>query len=120
MALDLSDVVNDSDMGDCFCILRSTGQYAAGGWTAQPPISIQAFGVIAIAEPDDLLQIPEADRVQGSLQVMTATPIYQTLASKSGTSDQIEWRGGTYRVQSVAPWKVNGFYSAIAVRMKGD
>lgn len=120
MPIDLSEVVNDSDLGQCFQILRTTGQPGLGGFQTSAPTAIQAFGIIEIADPEALRQVPEGDRVVGSLRVITATPIYETLAQNSAISDEIRWNGSRYRVQSVEPWKMNGFRSAILVRMKGD
>lgn len=120
MALDLSEVAGDPDLGDEFFILRSTGQFGQGGWQILNVARIFAFGVIAIAEPDALQMVPEGDRVTGALQVICPQQLYPTQESRSGTSDQIEWNGSKYRVQAPSPWKKNGFCSAILLRMKGD
>lgn len=118
MLVDLSDVANDVDIGDAVTITRTPGTYGAGGWVQGAPFPIPAYGPIGIAEDEALLQVPEADRVTGSLQFVTVTPIYKTMAGQ--TSDTIIWLGNVYRVISVAPWKHAGFYSAILVREKGD
>lgn len=104
----------------CFTILRTVGYFGPGGWqTSGPANKIQAWGVIGIAEPEALRQVPEGDRVAGAIQIVTTTPIYETLVKTSATSDHVMWQGDLYRVQSVERWKHFGFYSAILVRMTG-
>ncbi len=119
MAVDLSEVALDADLGTAVTIIRQTGSFAAGGWQVLSTQRIQAFGVIGIASPEALEMIPEGDRVAGSIEFVVNQPIYETLASNSGVSDKIEWNGNMYRVQAVAPWVLNGFYDAILVRMTG-
>lgn len=119
MAVDLTEVAMDIDLGGEVTIIRQTGAFAAGGWQVLSTQEIPAFGVIGIASPETLSMIPEGDRVSGAIEFVTAQPIYETLASTSGISDKIIWNGNTYRVQSVAPWPMNGFYDAILVRMTG-
>lgn len=120
MLIDFADIANDPDLGDEITIIRSDGSFGAGGWIPGQPSNIQACGVIGIADDEALAQVPEGDRVTGSLQLVTATPIFPTLANKSGTSDQILWLNNTYRVQASQPWKHAGFWSAILVRMSGE
>src|SRR5208282_5337590 len=104
MPIDLSEVACDTDLGDCFCITRTTGYFGPGGWIENPPCQIQAFGIIQIADDQALIQVPQGDRVTGSLEIITETPIYETLKSKSATSDKVYWNGDCYRVQKVGPW----------------
>lgn len=120
MPIDLSEVALDSDLGQCFEIIRTTGQFGLGGWQPQPPKTIRAFGIITIPSPEALHQVPEADRVIGMLQIILAQPIYETLAKNSATSDEIRWNASRYRVQAVEPWEMNGYWSAILTRMRGD
>ena len=117
--IDLSEIVNDPDLGQPFTITRTTGEFAAGGWQADAPTLIPAFGVITVASDEALQQVPEGDRVAGSMMVFTQTPIYQTLVNQSGISDTLVWRGNTYRVQAAGPWEDYGYYQAIIARMTG-
>ena len=107
-------------MAQCFQIIRQTGQFAAGGWQVTSMENIQAYGVIGIADDEALNQVPEGDRVRGSLAVYTDQPIYPTKASKGLIADQIEWDGSMYRVVSRAPWKHFGYWGAVIVRVTGD
>jgi hypothetical protein len=123
--IDLSDIVNDPDLGECVLIKRSTGgKFAAGGWQDET-VDVPAYGVINVADDEALAQVPEGDRVAGSLQFLTGQPVYQTQVDRGagndtpGVSDKVIWNGLEYRVQAVGPWQNRGFYSAILVRMRG-
>lgn len=119
--IDLSDIATDPDLGSCVTIIRTPGAFVAGGWQPSgPPTQIPAFGVVGIASPEALEQVPEGDRVTGSLEFVTDQPIYPTLANKSAISDKIQWLNNTYRVASTQPWRHAGFWSAILVRMSGE
>lgn len=120
MPFSLSELANDSDLGQPILILRTAGSFAAGGWQAGAIQQIPGFGVITIADDEALAQIPEGDRVSGSLQLISAQPIYETQAARAGISDKIQWNGNSYRVQSVGPWRDFGFYAAILARMTGE
>lgn len=120
MPLSLKEVAADPELGESFTILRQPGAFGPGGWVpTSGPIPINARGIITIADDRALEQVPEGDRVHGSIQIVTTTPMYTTLAVNSATSDQVLWFGNKYRVQSVGPWRRNGFYSVIMTRMTG-
>lgn len=120
MPLDLSEVVNDPDLGTDVKVLRSRGQFVLGGWE-EKTIPLPAYGVLVPADDKALKQVPEGDRVVGSIQFLTATQLYQTHGGQqAGLSDKVEWRGEVYRVQVCNPWIENGFYSAILVRIAGN
>lgn len=118
MPLDFSEIANDPDLGESVCITRTRGAFGAGGWVTQAVETIMLFGVLTIASDNALEQVPEGDRVKGSLQFITVGPIYET--RPGAISDKATWHGEKYRVQSVGPWVDNNFYSAIMVRMRGE
>jgi hypothetical protein len=127
MPLDLSDVALDSDLGESvgndnagLAILRTTGTFGAGGWIANAPQTIPAFGTLTIAGDKALRQFPEGDRVDGSILFVTTQPIHTTSENQSAISDKILWHGTLYRVQAVGPWSDNGFYAALLLRMPGQ
>jgi hypothetical protein len=117
--LDLAEVVNDPDLGGGPCIIRTTGYFGPGGWLTNPPKTICAGGVVSIADDRALRMVPEGDRVVGSLMYITTTQIFVTNAAGSQTSDQVQWNGDLYRVQSVGSWVQNGFYVAVLLRITG-
>ena len=126
MIVDLSEVASDPEIGDCFIVQRQSGLPGAGGWIANPPQIIQAYGIVTVATPKDLEMLPEGDRVRGSLHIIYGQQLYVThednlAGAHSGTSDQILWGGLLYRVQAVEPWgPMVGFWHAIAARMLGS
>lgn len=119
MPFSLSDIANDPDLGQEIVILRSNGFFGAGGWRDNVT-QIPEYGVVVVADDETLAQVPEGDRVAGSMQLIAPCPIYETKAVRSGLSDKIVWNGSTYRVQRVAPWKDFGYWAAILVRMEGE
>jgi len=117
----VSEVLNDPDLCQFVTLTRTFGQFGPGGWEAiQPPKTFTMYGCITIADSKALQQIPEGDRVIGSLQFDTVTPIYTTSEDLSLISDEITWQDKLYRVQAVAKWRDFGYYSAILVRMQGS
>ncbi len=120
----LSDMAFDPDLSEDLTIFRSSGKFAAGGWQntiTEIPVSV----TITVADAEALAMIPEGDRVAGSLQLVCAEPIYETLAEQgdsgnAGLSDEIRWNDSKYRVQNVQIWSHYGVWVAILVRMKGE
>jgi hypothetical protein len=129
MLIDLSEAVYDCEIGSCFVIFRQTGSFGSGGWVANAPKTINAFGIVTVATPKELEMVPEGDRVKGSLHIIYGQRLYTTWEANGpsvagqiggGTSDQIQWDGQLYRVQAVEPWgPMLGFWHAVAVRMRG-
>jgi hypothetical protein len=121
MPLDLSEVPNDPDLrvNEFVNIIRTSGMNGPGGWITNPPQTIPAVGIIAVAESRTLQQVPEGDRVTGAIQFITTTPIFGTNVAGKQTSDMILWNGSYYKVIPVEPYGHDGFYSAVLVRMKG-
>jgi hypothetical protein len=120
MPIDLSEVALDIDLAVPFCIIRNSGQRGPGGWIPGPTCQIQAFGIESLPSPHALEQIAEGDRVTGALQIITTTPMYQTLADRSATSDTVMYFGEMYKVVSVEPWRLNNYFSVILTRMAGE
>lgn len=120
MPLSLSEIVNDSELGQRFLIIRSSGTWGLGGWK-NTSANIPAFGIISVATDEALDMVPEGDRVRGSMLFISQTRIYESNAStnQEGVSDQIQWNGQTYRIVSVGPWSDNQFWYAVGVRMSG-
>ena len=122
MPLSLDEVAFDPEMGQCFSVQRQNngaGVYAAGGWIPGPIQTLTLYGIVTIASAKALEQVPEGDRVTGSVQVICNQPLYVTSEDREATSDIVVWNGDQYRVQSVAKWFMWGYFSAIVVRMKG-
>lgn len=113
------EIVNDPDMGaQNFTVLRFlNGAFTTDGFT-ETPTTIAMFGTIQPAAPENLRQVPEADRVEGMEAVWCTEQLYRT--NQSGTSDVIIWNSTQYRIISVDPWKDGGYWLAIAARLGGQ
>jgi hypothetical protein len=121
MLSNLLDVVSNPDIAECFTIQRNPGIFTQGGWQAQEPVTIQAFGVVSVASARQLEMVPEADRVHGARVFHSSTPMYVTSEDLGITSDILIWNGISYRVMSVGPYQNRGgYYEAVAVRMAGQ
>jgi len=115
--INVSEVITDPDFAQSFLVHRRTGKWVNGRWQ-ENMTDITLLGVITVADPKTLEQLPEGDRVIGLMCFYATVPIFTT--NEQGTSDQIEWRGERYRVKQVFPYGDYGYYKAVAERMAGD
>ncbi len=120
MPFDLSEVIEDSDLGEDFTIQRNPGFFGQGGWSATTPEIIQAFGPVTVATEEDIAMIPEADRVTEMRMFFSSCPMYVTNAAKNITSDILIWCNEQYRILRVARYGNHGYWCAIAARMAGN
>jgi hypothetical protein len=96
----------------------------SGGWvngefvenTAEELVGI--YGLVTIAQPRDLQQIPEGDRITGAIRVLTNVRLLQT--RDDGLGDIITWQGAQYKVSTVSHDIDYGFYRSICTRLEGD
>ncbi|NHN33540.1 hypothetical protein [Paenibacillus agricola] len=101
-----------------FTVFRITGETVGGRFTPFPEAEIKMQGTITVASPKDLEQVPEGDRVTGSMCFYSTQQIHVT--RPEGISDEIVWQGERYRVSAVVPWQDFGYFKAFGVRMAGD
>lgn len=118
--MDISEMVQDSDLGEPYQILRNTGKFAAGGWSADEPKPIDVFGIVSLARQDELQQLPEADRSTEARVFYSVTEMFVTSEDSSQLSDVLVWMGDQYRVTNVWNYVQRGFFKALAVRMAGN
>lgn len=104
-----------------YTVYRQSGAWVSGRWTAAPEEVLQLQGTVTPVDKNDLLQVPEGDRVTGMMCFYSEQPIYTTRAQPAGgTSDEIVWREDRYRIVSIGPWNDFGFCQAFGVRMVSD
>lgn len=105
-----------------FTVYRQSGEWVASRWVSADETIIQMSGTITAANPNDLDQVPEGDRIVGMMCFYSQQPIYTTRAEgdAGGTSDEIVWNGERYRISTVVPWGDFGYYKAIGVRMVSE
>jgi hypothetical protein len=121
----LADAINDPELAESFVLLRSTGTFGQGGYQVTVA-NVPSYGVIDNSPGDLLRELPEADRIEGSIGVHTEAVIYETQDdegdndNQSGVSDIILWHGVKWSVYHVWDRSNRGYYSALASRMRGN
>jgi hypothetical protein len=119
---DLSATIDDGVLSEPWVIERSTGQFQVGGWVTSV-INLPGYGVVSVASEQDLLMIPEGDRVTGSMIFHSTQRIYETQEDANGqqfVSDKMIWNYQTYRVMKVGTYPNRNYWRAIAVRIQGN
>lgn len=139
--INLSRVVAGNLLTESYTILRSTGYFAIGGFKTSST-EIPGFGVVSVATDQDLLMVPEGDRVTGSMVFHSQQRIFETQLDAppansgfsqggfgSGTmgggptqhvSDIILWNFQKYRILNVGPYPNRSYWRAIGARLSGQ
>ena len=101
-------------------VKRYAAKWTDGEYTRDEdnPIIFTVAAIVTVAQPKDLQQIPEGDRVQGAMKFSTNTELHVT--SGEALSDELIWRGARYKILTVTPDIDYGFYRAIGTRLDGD
>lgn len=122
IAIDPS-LLYDPDFSQQFTVTRRSGAWQLGVFV-ETPTTIAMTGVVVPASAQEIMQQPEGDRSTAMMKFISAQPIYvtRTAASEGGpaTSDEITWRGESYRVMNVQDYADYGYWEAFAVYMEGD
>lgn len=117
--INVGRIVNSRNFAQPYTVHRQSGSWVAGRWIPSPEIDLNFFGTIAVATQKELMQIPEGDRVTGTMMFFSEKQIFVTHSEEGaeGTSDEITWRDERYRINAVVPWVDFGYYLAFGVRM---
>jgi hypothetical protein len=131
---DLSAVVDDGVLSEPYTIERSTGVFQLGGWVTTA-INVPGYGVVSVATDQDLLMLPEGDRITGSMVFHSLQRIFETQIdggygqtaygqgnfgeTDQHVSDIMIWNYQRYRVLKVYPYPNRNYWKAIAVRLAG-
>jgi hypothetical protein len=120
--LNLADVAADPDFAQAFTVYRSQGTFQQGGFVScSSPLSF--YGSIQVPSDTELMQVPEGDRVQGMMLVITTQRMYETytegIGTTSGLSDKLKWRDQWWKVVKVRQDLDYGFFKAIISRQEG-
>lgn len=115
---DITSLLSDPALGaQRFTILRHPGSWVDGRFVSSTE-QIEARGNIQPASPFTLSQLPEGERANGLLVLRTATPIQMARDSEPyALSDEILWRGDTYKLVRLNPWADYGFYEGYLERL---
>jgi len=133
--INLTRVVAGNMLPEPYTVERSTGAFVAGGWQTTS-INVAGYGVVSVADKQDLQMVPEGDRVTGAMVFHSQQRIYETQqdggygqpeygaggfgVATQFVSDKIAWRGQLYRVLAVSPYPNRGYWRAVGVRMSGQ
>jgi hypothetical protein len=120
---DLSFVIDDGVLSESWVIVRSTGVFIQGGWVTTET-QVPGYGVVSVATPEDMDEIPEADRVTGMMVFHSQPRIYATQFDPADqvqrVADKMLWTFQLWRVLHVFPYPNRNYWKAFAVRMQGN
>jgi hypothetical protein len=114
--ISVQEVILDPDMiaPEPFTILRSTGQFALGGFETVT-VPIQLWGPVQQASNKEIQMLPEADRVGSIRAFWSRVPVYLTrgTAPAPGTHSEApagSVPGSTFTLSAAPPGDVGNFY----------
>lgn len=122
--INISDIVLDPDFAQPsgFIVTRTYGDWVSGTFTVTSTEELNYSGVI---EPSpntkDMMQVPEADRIQGIIVVWSTSPLNTSTLTNQYTdepsiTDEITWNGEQWKILQVRNFSDFGYYRAIATR----
>lgn len=112
---DVTEIVDDPDLGgQPFQIRRRTIQWQGGRTSAATEETINATGIIQPPSSETLQTFPEGERRNGMIQIHSRT--FMHLSDGEDVSDEVTWRGESYKVVRVDPWTDYGFCVAYAAK----
>lgn len=111
---DITALLSDIEVGARpFSILRRSGQWSGGRFQMiGSGERIDAVGNIQPAGQEALQFFPEGERREGQIVIYTTATIY--LTEGDAISDEVEWRGESYKIIRVDRWHDWGFNIAYA------
>lgn len=101
-------------------VKRYAAKWTNGEYTrdVDNPVVFDVAAIVTVAQPKDLKQLPEGDRMQGAMKFLTTTELHMT--NGESISDELVWRNARYKILTVTPNIDYGFYRAIGMRLDGD
>jgi len=127
--INVEELIYDEDFAQPYTVYRETCTWS-GGRPVTVENTLTYTGVITAATPEELIILPEADRISGATTFYSSSeyPLYTTRLSSTtntdsdgqdGTSDQLEWHGMRYKIVKVWAYVDYGYWKALATRMEG-
>lgn len=117
--INLSRVILSPRLSQKIIVHRVSGQWIRGEWVMGNREVITTRGIVTVANPKDLEQIPEGDRVTGAMRFLTLHRLYHTNSAEP-ISDFVIWREAKYRIIKISPDVDYGFFRSIGVRWEGE
>ncbi|TGE35878.1 hypothetical protein E4K67_22440 [Desulfosporosinus fructosivorans] len=120
--INVGRVVNSRNLAQPkpFIVWRKAGDWVEGRFV-QTENPIPMSGVVTAAGTEDIMQVPEGDRVSQIVVFHSTLPLYVTHddVEGKGTSDEIEWHGQRYRLFQGKDWSDFGYYRMVGTSMGG-
>lgn len=116
--LDVSEILVDPDLADRFTVKRRTEVIDDFGRASTTDETFEGvIGVVTSANPNDLMRLPEAQRMDRNFCIVTKFRLIGPAPGKQ--PDTILWYGSTLVVKDIQPYPQYGagFIQAIAGSM---
>lgn len=116
--INLARVIRSPMMSQVITIERQSGSWEAGEFVRDgTPEVLTMRGIVTVATPKDLSQVPEGDRRTGAMRVLTTERLYATgdMENRDNYSDSLIWRGERYKIYSVTQNADYGFFRSLAM-----
>lgn len=100
-------------------VTRRSGGWVKGEFVPTGKEELEGVhAIVTVAQPKDLVLIPEGDRVTGALKVLTHDRLLQT--RDDGLGDIVTYHGTRYKVSTVSDDSYYGFYRSVCTRLEDE
>jgi len=118
--INVSELMDDPDFAVNYKVIRSKGMWYMGRFKMAKQKILNFYGAVQLASPKDLEQLPEGDRIVGTMKFFCKTPneLYVTHEESEeyeGISDVVLYKRKKYKIIQVSEWNANGFCRAFGV-----
>ncbi len=119
--INVSKVTKSRKLSQEFTVVRTTGNFAAGGWVDGVPQNITMRGIVIPSTPAELWELPEADRIKEAIMVYTTDPLLLSRTGQNpGNADKVVWQGKTYNVILSKNYSSYGYVRSVGVLADGS
>jgi hypothetical protein len=94
---------------------RTTGSYVSGLWVDNTPTTINFYGVVQNATPQDLEVLEEGLRSEETIKIHTTTKLIAVVEDATDC-DLVTYDGFDWKVYNLADRKIGNYYKAILVK----
>jgi hypothetical protein len=116
MAIDMSDIVLDSDLGQTqpIKLARALRSVSDAGLTVTTPYTVvpDVYGIVTPASQRQLNRLPEGDRQSAGISIISNIAL--TAGGDYSAPDMVQYEGKNYLVNAVDDWIAYGYNHAIA------
>lgn len=110
---DVTALLVDPDLGaQPFTVVRRKGKWSAGRLLVSDEETLVFTGIIQPPSSEQLAFFPEGERREGKIAIHTQSALH--LSDGEDISDDVIWRGESYKVVAVNRWNDYGFCVAYA------